>query len=58
MTIDDVRYEGGIIPFKGWLFFEVVGQDKDSFLQSQLTNDLTNCPLNFAQLNARLDRNG
>ncbi|MDC0253923.1 tetratricopeptide repeat protein [Bacteriovoracales bacterium] len=58
MTIDDFRYEGGVIPFKGWLFFEVLGQDKDSFLQSQLTNDLTNCQLNFAQLNARLDRNG
>lgn len=58
MTINDVRYEGGLVPFGGWVFLEILGEDRESFLQNQTTNDLKKCGVHFGQLNTRLDRNG
>jgi folate-binding protein YgfZ len=56
--MNKVRYEGGLVPFDGWVFLEILGEDRESFLQNQTTNDLKKCDANFGQLNTRLDRNG
>ena len=58
MKLYEARYEGGVLAFNSWRFLKISGEDSDAYIQNHVTNDLTSCKLNFAQLNARLDRGG
>ena len=58
MKLYEARYEGGVLAFNSWRFLKISGADSDAYIQNHVTNDLSSCKLNFAQLNARLDRGG
>ena len=58
MDLYEVRYRGGILAFNNWRFLKVSGSDCDTYIQNHVTNDISCCEVNFAQLNSRLDRSG
>ena len=58
MKLYEARYRGGILALNNWRLFKVSGSDCDAYIQNHVTNDLSCCEVNFAQLNARLDRVG
>ncbi|MBG07583.1 MAG: hypothetical protein CME68_02425 [Halobacteriovoraceae bacterium] len=58
MKLYEARYRGGILALNNWRLFKVSGSDCDAYIQNHVTNDLSCCKINFAQLNARLDRVG
>ena len=58
MTLYEARYGRGILPLNNWKFFKVSGSDSETYIQNHVTNDVSFCSANYAQMNARLDRGG
>ncbi len=47
-----------VLPLKDWVVVNLLGKDRESFLQAQTTQDLHSIPMNHGKLNTRLDRLG
>ena len=58
MDLYEARYRGGILAFNNWRFLKISGSDCDTYIQNHVTNDISSCEVNSAQLNSRLDRGG
>ncbi|MEC8624644.1 MAG: hypothetical protein VXY34_07490, partial [Bdellovibrionota bacterium] len=58
MDLYEARYRGGILAFNNWRFLKISGSDCDKYIQNHVTNDISSCEVNSAQLNSRLDRGG
>lgn len=50
--------DGWVAPFPGWTLVEVAGRDRERFLSSQVTSDLTTLGEGESQPSALLDRTG
>ena len=57
-TSETLLFDGLQTPFDGWSLVRVVGKDRERFLQSQLTSDVSRLPVGQSQATALLDRTG
>ncbi|MCY4523296.1 MAG: hypothetical protein OXB84_01015, partial [Halobacteriovoraceae bacterium] len=57
-SIDSIRYKAASLNLSNWKLFKITGKDGAIFFQGQTTNDLNQVPLHYAQLSARLNRQG
>lgn len=58
MTLSSIRYKPTQLYLKDWSLIKVIGEDRETFFQGQVTNDLNLISLNQAQLTTRLNRTG
>jgi folate-binding protein YgfZ len=58
MQLTSIRYNPSQLLLKDWALIKVTGEDRVSFFQGQVTNDLSKLSMNQGQLTARLNRAG
>ena len=58
MQLSSIRYNSSQLLLKDWSVLKVTGEDRESFFQGQVTNDLSKLLINKGQLTARLNRAG
>lgn len=56
--LSSIRFNSTQLYLSDWSFIEVTGNDRESFFQGQVTNDLETLGLKEAQVTARLNRTG
>lgn len=58
MQLSSIRYNSSQLLLKNWSILKVTGDDRESFFQGQVTNDLSKLLINNGHLTARLSRTG
>jgi folate-binding protein YgfZ len=58
MQLSSIRYNSSQLLLKNWSILKVSGVDRESFLQGQVTNDLSKLAIYNGHLTARLSRTG
>jgi len=58
MSLTSIRFQTSQYFLENWSLLKVTGQDRESFFQGQITNDLSTLNINQGKITARLDRSG
>ncbi len=58
LSLQDIRFNSSQKKLEDWSLIEVIGKDRETFFQGQVTNDLSIISFGEAQLTARLNRTG